>query len=309
MKRIRGFTLVELLVVIGIIAVLIGILLPALQKARDQANTVACQSNERQFYNLMMEYASDYHNYVVPSSYKATDQILGNVQFYWWGPTELGQELMHDNVSSNAARQQAVSVITRILTCPSADHTGNPTLAQAGNNYYGDYCYNQNMGYYDFTSATPTTASNYTPFEKLNQVPGNVLVLTDINKNDAPPAGDPTSTTKWQTNTSIFLEPNLLLGDHDTTWVAHAPSIWFPHVKGTMCNALFMDGHVSTVGPSDFLLPNSGASINLKTIPWTYTAGTGGTFDANVKNWIVGYYKANNNPLWVYPWIKGAPGI
>jgi prepilin-type N-terminal cleavage/methylation domain-containing protein/prepilin-type processing-associated H-X9-DG protein len=62
----RAFTLVELLVVLGIIAILIAVLLPALNSANRQAKLVQCQSNLRQLGQSLLIYAQNWSGWIVP---------------------------------------------------------------------------------------------------------------------------------------------------------------------------------------------------------------------------------------------------
>src|SRR5580765_4615120 len=72
MHRRNAFSLVELITVIGIIAVLIAMLLPVLVNARQAAKAVACQSNLRQIYQAALSRSIEHNGYV---------QIAGSVNF------------------------------------------------------------------------------------------------------------------------------------------------------------------------------------------------------------------------------------
>jgi prepilin-type N-terminal cleavage/methylation domain-containing protein/prepilin-type processing-associated H-X9-DG protein len=135
-RTTRAFTLVELLVVIGIIALLISILLPALSKARESANRVACLSNQRQIFLAMAMYAGANRDFL-PTSGTSPSSNISPIRADWgvdaaggtpW-PTALGRLWYHGYlgskpsfVDSNPGVRYAANEFANILNCPSNNH-------------------------------------------------------------------------------------------------------------------------------------------------------------------------------------------
>ena len=103
--RRRGFTLAELLVTVGIIAILIAILVPVLSMARGRAQEVRCLANQRSLMQAMLSYAADNTGYLPPSvsSYTPSPALPAGETLYVILFTERGNALTGQLVTINTA--------------------------------------------------------------------------------------------------------------------------------------------------------------------------------------------------------------
>jgi prepilin-type N-terminal cleavage/methylation domain-containing protein/prepilin-type processing-associated H-X9-DG protein len=139
----RGFTLVELLVVIGIIALLISILLPALNKARDEANTVVCASNLRQIGQGIAQYVEENHGVFPPSNYYngfGVDPVAGQFPttpvygYIHWSALLFGRMNNFNMIQNTDVAYQSAQG-WKVFQCPALEDGGLPPTNTYPNNH------------------------------------------------------------------------------------------------------------------------------------------------------------------------------
>ena len=120
-QRKQIFTLIELLIVIAIIAILAGMLLPALNKARESARTISCVSNSSSIGKVVLFYVHDYKEYL-PNPYHTGNGVTGNAaagiqssaDWYFMNKVNDIYKIAKDNHTTDV-----ITVTKSIYYCPS----------------------------------------------------------------------------------------------------------------------------------------------------------------------------------------------
>jgi len=241
-----GFTLVELLVVISVIAILISMLIPSLAGARDAARTVKCSSNLRQLITAWNLYANDSKDRAMPLAYWSVEDIGTGPQVFWWGthgtpitPPDHARGFIAPYVDSALFDGSA-------LECPS-QRWGTYRPQGPSRTVTSTYGYN---GYYLSPAKTPGWAASigHRRWQGLSQLqrPAALLVFAD--------ALLPGVGAVQPGNTALLDPPLLYSKSGGGKWTINpSPTTAFRHSRATIslagraAVAAFADGHAAPV--------------------------------------------------------------
>jgi prepilin-type N-terminal cleavage/methylation domain-containing protein len=215
MRRRQAFTLVELLVVIGIIAVLISILLPSLAKARESANRTACLSNLRQLTTGWIMYANDNKGRLVWAGTEDRSNILppaNDAGQIGWVIDVLGDQNANTEASVRQGTLWKYNPHVNVYRCPSSFDKLNYRSYSINLHFNGEQAY-----------ANPVNSPVVT---KLTKAKGAKIVFIEEYDERGANLG------------SFFNWRYIGSGGLDATW-GDVPA--FFHVKGTTMS--FTDGH------------------------------------------------------------------